>query len=54
MKTIVLFKCPDSAAERHKLAGFNSAARELGWNVQTVDPVRTVATPVGRGLRPRR
>ena len=43
MKTIVLFKCPDSAAERHKLAGFNSAARERGWNVQTVDPVRTVA-----------
>ena len=43
MKTIVLFKCPDSAAERHKLAGFNSAARERGWNVQTVEPVRTVA-----------
>ena len=43
MKTIVLFKCPDSAAERHKLAGFNSVARERGWNVQTVEPVRTAA-----------
>lgn len=43
MKTVVLFKCPDSAAERHKLSGFSAVARERDWNVQTVEPVRTVA-----------
>ena len=43
MKTIVLFKCPDSSAERHKLAGFSAVAKERGWNVQMVGPVRTAA-----------
>ncbi len=41
MKTIVLFKCPDSSAERHKLEGFSAVAKAQGWNVQMVGPVHT-------------
>ena len=41
MKTVLFFKSSELSSCRKKLAGVTSVARRLGWNIQTVSPVRS-------------
>ena len=41
MKTVLFFKSSELASCRKKLAGVTAVARKFGWNVQTVNPIRS-------------
>ena len=44
MKTVLFFKSSELSSCRKKLAGVASVARQRGWNIQSVAPIRSEET----------